>query len=230
MAPGAHVTIEEERHHEHGEAVAVAHRAEHATFQRRHASERARGHPEDGAAERADPDPLDRGELRRAQAKGTKLATDATNAGENLKAYKASISTLSASRLAFDLELHTLKALVENNATSGSDVTGMGFVLLTLPTGLGHAPPEPPASLLVRLSKQHGKASVTVAGKGYQGSFVAEASTDPIGTGTWSSLPGTGKQRKLAGYPSGTKLWVHFASIRFGAQSAWSAPVLVVIP
>ena len=55
-------------------------------------------------------------------------------------------------------------------------------------------------------------------------------STDPIGTGTWSPLPGTGKQRKLAGYASGTKLWVHFATVRYGMQSAWSVPVLVTIP
>ncbi len=51
-----------------------------------------------------------------------------------------------------------------------------------------------------------------------------------IGSGPWTALPGTGKSRKLLGYASGTKLWVRFAAVRRGLQSAWSTPVLVTIP
>ena len=87
---------------------------------------------------------------------------------------------------------------------------------------------EPPAALLVKTGKQRGKATVTVASKGYQGKFAAQVSPDPIGT--WTALPGSGKSRKLSGYATGTKLWVQFASVRHGVQSAWSTPVLVTIP
>ncbi len=55
-------------------------------------------------------------------------------------------------------------------------------------------------------------------------------SPDPVGTGTWGPLPGVGKERKLSGYPSGTKLWVQLAQIRWGLQGPWSVPVCVTIP
>ena len=76
----------------------------------------------------------------------------------------------------------------------------------------------------------HGKARVAVEGKGHLGSFVAQVSTDPIGPATWTALPGNGKSRDLAGYASGTKLWVQFAQVRWGLQGPWSAPVMVIIP
>jgi hypothetical protein len=82
----------------------------------------------------------------------------------------------------------------------------------------------------VKIGRAHGKARVVVQGRGYLGSFVAEASPYVIGAGTWAPLPGRGKERKLAGYPSGTQLWVHFAAVRFGLQSDWCTPVLVTIP
>jgi hypothetical protein len=55
-------------------------------------------------------------------------------------------------------------------------------------------------------------------------------STDPIGAATWQTLPGTGKQRRLSGYASGTRLWVRFAAVRYGVQGPWCNPVLVTIP
>jgi hypothetical protein len=116
---------------------------------------------------------------------------------------------------------------VESNATTADDITGMGFELLTV-TKSSKTLPDPPAALLVYTGKVHGKARVVVAGAGYLGHFAAEMSPDPIGT--WASLPGTGKERKLSGFPSGTKVWVHFATLKWGLQSAWSAPVLVIIP
>jgi hypothetical protein len=90
--------------------------------------------------------------------------------------------------------------------------------------------PDPPAELLVRIGRAHGKARVSVQGPDNAGSFVAEASPDPVGPTTWTTLPGTGRQRKLAGYASGTRLWVRFARVRYGMQSDWSTPVLVIIP
>lgn len=142
---------------------------------------------------------------------------------------KAGIINRVTSRAAFDLELVTLKALVDNNAKSGADITGMGFPLFTL-TKASQLPPDPPGALFVTLGKVHGKARVAVQGKGPLGSFAAEVSTEPAGPATWSTLPGTGKQRKLSGYASGTKLWVRFAVIKFGMQSDWSVPVMLIIP
>jgi hypothetical protein len=135
-----------------------------------------------------------------------------------------------SARSSVDLELLSLKGLVVNNATSASDVTSMGFVLATGPTRASPVQPEPPPGLLVKLGRQHGKARVTVDTPARGGRYVAEVSTDPIGSATWSPLPGNGKQRKLSGYASGTRLWVRFAAVRYGMQSEWCAAALVIIP
>jgi hypothetical protein len=162
-------------------------------------------------------------------AKGGTLATAVTAAAASKKQHALDITSRALARNAFDVELETLKALVQNNATTGGDITGMGFTLLSL-TKTSQTPPDPPGLLVVRIGKAHGKARVSVAGKGYRGRFMAEVSTDPVGPTTWSSLPGTGPSRKLSGYATGTKLWVRFATVRYGAQSDWSTPVLVTIP
>jgi hypothetical protein len=70
--------------------------------------------------------------------------------------------------------------------------------------------PDPPVALIVKIGKVHGKARVSVQETGTsRGSYAAEMSLDP--TGVWSSLPGSGKERKLTGFASGTKIWVRFA-------------------
>ncbi len=160
-------------------------------------------------------------------ARGGTFATNVATAAANEKQYRASVTARDISRGTFDLALSTLKTVVENFAGSAGDITSMGFTLLTV-TVASKTPPDAPGLLLVYTGKMHGKARVVVDGKGYLGRFAAEVSNDPIGT--WSSLPGTGKERRLSGYPSGTRLWVHFAQIRWGLQSAWSTPVLVTIP
>jgi hypothetical protein len=161
--------------------------------------------------------------------KGPALSTAIAQEAADAAAYRKSVNARNTARLAVDRELGTFRTLVENNATSADDVIAMGLSLQTIATPT-RTPPDPPAALIVRIGKQHGKARVAVAGKGYQGTFAAQVSTDPIGPATWLPLPGTGKERKLSGYPSGTKLWVQFATIRFGMQSAWSTPALVTIP
>ena len=161
--------------------------------------------------------------------KGATLTTAVGNVAALLEAYKTSVTTRELSRRSFDLELETFEQLVENQATNGGDVRSMGFGLFVA-SKLSKAAPEPPASLIVRPGTAHGKARVAVAAKGYQGVWVAQVSTDPITATSWTSLPGAGKQRKLSGYASGTRLWVQFASVRNGMQSAWCTPVLVTIP
>ncbi len=120
-----------------------------------------------------------------------------------------------------------LKTAVESYAASAGDITSMGFPLLEA-LKASKTVPDAPATVIAIPGKVHGKARVLVSGKGYLGVFAAQVSGDPIGT--WAVLPGSGKERKLSGYPTGTKLWVQFAQIRWGLQSAWSVPVLVVIP
>ncbi len=161
--------------------------------------------------------------------KGTAFTTTAATVASTEAAYKASILPRALAREELDAEFVMLKGLVEHNATSAADLTAMGFALL-VGAGAPQGPPQPPAALVVRLGKVHGKARVAVEGKGYLGQFAAQVSTDPIGPATWASLPGSGKQRKLSGYATGTRLWVQFAAIRLGVQSAWSVPVLVIIP
>lgn len=161
--------------------------------------------------------------------KGTTLATNVTAAASSEAAFKGAVATRDVSRDVFDLELDTLKTLAENNATSEADLTSMGFVPLSTTTST-RTVPDAPQALVIKPGKIHGKARVAVQGRGWLGNFVAQVSTDPIGPNTWTSLPGNGKQRTLSGYATGTKLWVQFAQVRWGLQSAWCVPVLVTIP
>jgi hypothetical protein len=161
--------------------------------------------------------------------KGAALTTSVGNVASYEKLFRGSITSRDLSRRAFDLEMETLKQLVENQATNGGDVTSMGFALFVA-NKLSKAAPEPPASLIVKIGRAHGKARVSVAGKGYQGSFVAEVSPNPVTPTSFTSLPGNGKQRALTGYATGTQLWVRFARVVYGMQSDWCTPVLVTIP
>jgi hypothetical protein len=158
---------------------------------------------------------------------GTAFSTAVAAAAADEKQAKVSAAARDVARASYDLALATLRTLVENNAKSTADITSMGFSALTV-TRAAKTPPDAPASVLVCPSKVHGKARVVVAGVGNLGSFVAEVATDPITV--WTSLPGTGKERKLSGYACGTKLWVHFAQVRWGLQGPWSTPVMVIIP
>jgi hypothetical protein len=161
--------------------------------------------------------------------KGNAFAVSVGNASALESQFKASCSTRDLSRDTFDRELSNYRTLVENNATSAADITGMGLTLLTV-NKASTLLPSPPAALLVIPGKVHGKARVLVQGKGYLGHFAAQMSPDPIGAGTWSTLPGSGKERKLSGYASGTRVWVQFATVVRGIQSAWCTPVLVILP
>jgi hypothetical protein len=159
--------------------------------------------------------------------KGATFTTTVAVAAADEKQYRASASAANLARSAFDGELVTLKTAVENNATDATDIPGMGFVSQVLVKS-SKTPPDAPAGVLYFPAKEHGKGRVVVQGTGYLGHFVAEVSNDPLGT--WTALPGNGKERRLSGYPSGTRLWVHFAAVRWGLQSPWSTPILVIIP
>ena len=164
---------------------------------------------------------------RRARHKGTALVANVAAVATNTRCSRRARRSGTSPTTAFDSEVVTLE-LTENYATSAADVTAMGFV------PLAGDPDASRASLaagrrLVKTGKGRGEGDgVGQAAKGYQGSFAAQVSPDPIGT--WAVLPGSGKSRKLAGYATGTKLWVQFAAVRHGVQSGWCTPVLVTIP
>jgi hypothetical protein len=91
--------------------------------------------------------------------------------------------------------------------------------------------PAVPASFKTRMPKNlKGYFDISVEEPaGTRGKYAAQWSPDPVGTGTWADLPGTGKSRRVTG-ASGTKVWVRFARVRGQSQSEWSAPQLVLIP
>jgi hypothetical protein len=162
--------------------------------------------------------------------KGAALKTNNDLVAADEKQLKLDTTARDLSRSETDTELVTLKTLVGANAQSPADVASMGFRELPPATKATQAKPEVPGPLVVKTGKVQGKSRVGLAQPGRLGSFAAEASTDPIGPATWFVLPGSGKQRKLSGYPSGTKLWVRFAAVRYGQQSDWCTAVLVTIP
>ncbi|MFT3771524.1 MAG: hypothetical protein QM820_39420 [Minicystis sp.] len=158
--------------------------------------------------------------------KSAALATTVAECAVTEKQLKSTVSRRDLAREAYDRELVCLKSLVEHNAADAGDVTGMGLPLLVT-VKPSKAPPAPPAGLVVKIGKAQGKARVSV---GSRGRYAAEVSPHPAGETTWSPLPGTGRERKLEGYASGTKVWVRFATVRYGMQSDWCTPVLVTIP
>jgi hypothetical protein len=145
------------------------------------------------------------------------------------KLLKQDTTIRDAARVTMDVEIDTLRTLVANNAASASDITSMGFALLD-PASTTRTKPSAPVEILTRLERKPGRARASVVETGTtRGRYVAESSPDPIGAATWSPMPGNGKSRLITG-PSGTKVWIRFAQVRYGLQSDWSVPVLVTLP
>jgi hypothetical protein len=137
---------------------------------------------------------------------------------------------LEAARTTVKAELGALRTLVARDATTAQDVSGMGFTPLTR-TAPSRTTPPVPATVIAVPEKAHGRARATVVlPRGARATFVAESSPDPLGpSSVWTPLPGNGKQRTVTG-PSGSRVWIRFAQVRFGLQSDWSTPVLVTLP
>jgi hypothetical protein len=157
-----------------------------------------------------------------------KAAEDAVTADEE-KLHNDKIARLAA-RGAVENEVTSLAGLVGTNAKDATQVAGMAFEVRATPV-VATAPPAVPEQIDVVTPKKargHVKAVVHETGK-TRGRYAAQWSPDPIGAGTWAALPGTGKSRTITG-ASGTRVWVQFARVRGQLQSAWSAPVLIVLP
>jgi hypothetical protein len=168
-----------------------------------------------------------------------------------VNAITAKQATYAASLLAVK---NTAKQLVDDKATRDADrasleteITAFGGAACNIApddaglASLGITPrplvvipklsPAVPTSFKLRPPK-HLKGYLDISvdePAGTRGKYAAQWSPDPVGAGTWSDLPGTGKSRRVTG-ASGTKVWVRFARVRGQSQSDWSAPQLVVIP
>jgi hypothetical protein len=124
--------------------------------------------------------------------------------------------------------LRTIAALVAQVATSAADVQSVG-VAAQPPRSPRNQEPPVPASIDNKPPRTgHGKTTVSVHETGpIQYRYAAEQSLD--GT-NWTQLGvGRGKTRVVTG-PSGTQVWVRFATVRGHRQSAWCTPVLVTLP
>ena len=163
--------------------------------------------------------------------KGAPLQTSNDLVAADQQQLKADEVARDIARSVADGELITLKTLVSQAAQNGADVAGMGFKELASVASATQDKPAVPGPIVAKPGKTQGRARVMVGQPGrIAGHTMAELSPDPIGAATWVVLPGSGKQRKLSGYASGTRLWVRFAAVKYGQQSDWTTPVLVIIP
>ena len=154
-----------------------------------------------------------------------KVATAATSA----KQHALDVAALNDARNANDKALLLVKALTEAGAQSATEIESMAF---TARSERRPPPPPlvPPASIDIQMGKKGGKVKVAAHEIGKtKRRYAAQTSPDPIGPTTWTTVPGAGKSRWLAGR-SGTSVWVRFALMHGQLQSDWSTAVLVTFP
>jgi hypothetical protein len=135
-----------------------------------------------------------------------------------------------ADRSALETEITAFGGVACNIAPDDAGLASLGITPRP-PVVIPKLDPTAPTSFKTRMPKQlKGYFDISVEEPaGIRGKYAAQWSPDPVGTATWSDLPGTGKSRRVTG-ASGTKVWVRFARVRGQSQSDWSAPQLVVIP
>jgi hypothetical protein len=140
---------------------------------------------------------------------------------------RCDIAEEAVARAAVDGELLTLVTLVEVAAQSPAEIQGMA--LTPRFTTRSKAPPEPPEGIDVHIPRRgHGRATVSAQQtddkrRHYDAEFCL------YGQDTWTRLVGNGKTRTLS-FPTGTQVWVRFATVRGELQSEWCTPVLVTLP
>jgi hypothetical protein len=135
-----------------------------------------------------------------------------------------------ADRASLEKEICAYGATACNVAADDAGLASLGITPRP-PVVIPKVAPAAPASFKTRPPRYlKGYVDVSVnEPAGTRGRYAAQWSPDPVGTGTWTELPGTGKSRRVTG-ASGSKVWVRFARVRGQVQSEWSAPQLVVIP
>lgn len=129
-----------------------------------------------------------------------------------------------------DAALLTIKSLFENNAKSEDDLTAGGLQKRSPKASAGALrPPESIDITFPRRIRGEFTASAHQSGLG-RAQYAAQLSTDANTPSTWVDLKGSGKSRKVKGYPSGTQVWLRFARLGGQDQSDWGTPVLVTVP
>jgi hypothetical protein len=146
-------------------------------------------------------------------------------AGASARQHATDVAAANTAKTAADKAIRLLADLVEHDAQTEAEITGMAFEAYA---GKPPAPPlEPPVVDVTPGRKGSGKATAAAHETGRtRRKYAAESSVDGV---TWSTLTGSGKSRKLAG-KSGATIWVRFALQRGQLQSAWSNPVQITFP
>jgi hypothetical protein len=150
-------------------------------------------------------------------------------AAASAKQHAADVTTAADAQIANNKSLNLLRTLTVNGSTSLANVQSMAFVAYA---GKPPAPLlVPPDAVDVKLGKKgSGKATASAHEVGItRRHYAAQMSPGPVTPTSWVSLPGNYKSRKLEG-PSGTQVWVQFALVRAGLQSAWSTAALITFP
>lgn len=137
-------------------------------------------------------------------------------------------ATAIVDRDALDAELLSFVGLVEANAKTPADIQGAG--LDERPPPAPKPPFAPPDSLDITFpKKEKGWFKTRPHGIKARCVWVVQISRDATNPTTWEPVLGDGNTRKITG-ASGTTVWVRYAMLRDGQQSAWNVPVLVTFP
>lgn len=132
-------------------------------------------------------------------------------------------------RLSLTQKLQLLRSQIQDAAPTAAAAKAMG-----VNTREGNALPAPllaPAGGTVKFSMRV-KGQFTASAAEVTGirTYRMQLSLDAGPPVTWTDVEGHGKSHTFKGYASGTHLWLRFAATRGKAQSAWSDPILVVVP
>jgi hypothetical protein len=141
-------------------------------------------------------------------------------------ALRICLATEALARAEIRREIRTFAVLATSHARSPAEIREAGLHRQPAP-GATRAPSPPPSVVARAPRKGQGKTTVIAEDPGpNRHDFVAEQSTDGV---TWTPLgTGHGKTRAVTG-PSGAKVYVRFATVRWGRRSAWTE-LLVTIP
>jgi hypothetical protein len=154
-------------------------------------------------------------------------STAAVAAGEaKLKTDKANAK---ANRKALGKKVQLLRSQIQDAAPTLADAKAMGVDgrdKNSLPALL-IAPAGGTLTLNKRIAGQFVANATAVPGIR---TYAVEISPEPMTPTSFVVAEGKGKTRTFKGYASGTRWWVHFASTRGQARSAWSPAVSILIP
>jgi hypothetical protein len=160
--------------------------------------------------------------------KGASYKTSRTTAAGSRKIADQDEAKALSDRDAVDAELLSFVGILQANAKSPQDFKGAAFDERPPP-----APPPPfgpPDSIDVTFpKKEKGWFTTRPHGIKKRSVWVVQTSPEAIGPATWTEAHGDGNSRKIVG-ASGTGVWVRYAMLRDGQQSAWSTPVFVTFP